>query len=79
VFDLWPLWIYAALGVIFFVCEPIGFYRTLFVSFFPLHPFACTFSRDFGQMVFSDAARLLSGFPWISFISLKNIFGGKDE
>ncbi|MGC3970601.1 MAG: hypothetical protein QM775_25680 [Pirellulales bacterium] len=75
-FDLWPLWIYALIGVVCFASEPKGHWRTLFISIFPLHPFVCSFCHDFGQMVLSDASKLLSGFPWINCKSIRDIFGG---
>lgn len=78
-FDLWPLWVYAFLGIVLFACEPKGFWRTLFVSFFPLHPACCSVAGavydDFASLLTS----ILSGFPWITFVSLKDIFGKKDE
>jgi hypothetical protein len=78
VFDLWPLAIYAILGVVVFVLEPKGLWRTLFVSFFPLHPAVCSFSLGFGQMVLTDTKNLLSGFPWIKLRSFRDIFGGDE-
>jgi hypothetical protein len=87
VFQYWILWVYALIGVIPACLIPFygSTYKAFLLCFFPLHLigfYAFRFYLALAEDVYDSTAAslktLLSGFPWITFISLKDIFGRDD-
>ncbi len=85
-FEVCPISIYALLGVVPACLIPFfgSTYKAFLLCFFPLHLLAFLLLKWYWDLIdlLPDPADLFksafSGFPWITFVSLKDIFGRDD-